>query len=85
MWLRVSEYTTSSLLLSDLREQAIEIREIGYVACTLVALFLDLFDRRRWLALAAPGHENVCALLGEQLCRCQSRCRYCRQLQARFF
>jgi hypothetical protein len=35
MWLRVSEYTTSSLLLSDLREQAIEIREIGYVALHL--------------------------------------------------
>jgi hypothetical protein len=35
MWLRVSEYTTSSLLLSDLREQAIKIREIGYVALHL--------------------------------------------------
>jgi len=34
MWLRVSEYTTSFLLLSDLREQAIEI-EIGYVALHL--------------------------------------------------
>jgi hypothetical protein len=35
MWLRVSEYTTSSLLLSDLRQQAIEIRKIGYVALHL--------------------------------------------------
>ena len=32
MWLQVSEYTTSSLLLSDLRQQPIEIRKIGYVA-----------------------------------------------------
>src|SRR5215831_16176905 len=82
MWLQVSEYTTSSLICANRRSRS---ARLDTSPCTSVALFLDLFDRRRWLALAAPGHENVCALLGEQLCRCQSRCRCCRRLQARFF
>src|SRR6516162_9293312 len=83
MWLRVSEYTTSSfssLICANRRSRSVRL---DTSPCTSVALFLDLFDRRRSLALAAPGHENVCALLGEQLC--QSQCRCCRQLQARFF
>jgi hypothetical protein len=36
-----------SLLLSDLRKQAIEIREIGYVALHPGGIASDLFDRRR--------------------------------------
>jgi len=32
-----------------------------------VALFLDLFDRRRWLAV--PGRENVCASLANSFAK----------------